>query len=272
MKTNTFKIIGIPFIIFASLFLSSCDEDTQKPSGTGTAAKEKAEKVLALRDDLSFINRFVDTNVVIPDSETGRASFVKATVARISESAPCADATEEELPDGSLKITLDFGEGCATEEGVEVAGTVVMIFHVAETTFQFGVEFLNYTELSGEHEGDVVNGTVDGSFLFDLEASTFVQEMEQDLAIEYADETEAAYKITQKAEMTETGMRVTVLTTSGNLADGGYFATTLSKSMVYDFSCDGDFPVRGEELLTFQGNTILVNYGNGSCDDNYTVK
>jgi hypothetical protein len=72
--------------------------------------------------------------------------------------------------------------------------------------------------------------------------------------------------------MTETGMRVTVLTTSGNLADGGYFATTLSKSMVYDFSCDGDFPVRGEELLTFQGNTILVNYGNGSCDDNYTVK
>jgi hypothetical protein len=111
---------------------------------------------------------------------------------------------------------------------------------------------------------------VKGSLIFALDA--FVTEMEQDLTITYADNTEAGYKMAQRSEMTETGLRVAALTTSGNFANGGEFTMTLKKALVYDFNCEGDLPVSGEELLTFQGNTILVNYGNGSCDNKYSVK
>jgi hypothetical protein len=271
MKTNGLRNLSFQLITLITIIFMSCDDDGQKPS-TDPAAKEKAAKVMTLREDLNFINRFIDTNVIDPGSEEGRVSIVNQTVARIKENTPCAEATEEELPDGSVKVSLDFGEGCETEDGVVVSGAVIITFHVTENSFTFALEFINYSELTGAYEGEVVTGTVDGSFNFDLEASTFVQAMEQDLTIVYSDGTEASYKIAQQAEMTETGMRVTVLTTSGNLSDGGQFSTTLSKALIYDFACEGDFPVRGEELLNFQGNTILVNYGNGSCDDQYTVK
>jgi hypothetical protein len=271
MKTNTIKFLSILFVLFA-LILSSCQDDAEKPSTTDQAKEAEVKKILALREDLNFVSRFVDRNVPDMSSDAGRTSFARTTIARVTNSAPCAGATEEELADGSIKIVLDFGDGCQTEDGVEVAGKVVMIFRFIEDTFEYALEFIDYREISGEHQGEVVNGTVHGSFVMDFEAEQFIQEMEQDLVITYSNNTEAAYKMKQVGEMTEAGLRVASLTTSGNFANGGEFSTTVSKALVYDFSCEGDLPVRGEELLMFQGNTILVSYGNGTCDDEYTIK
>jgi hypothetical protein len=271
MKTNKAKFLSILFVVFA-VILSSCQDDADKPSTTDPAKEAEVKKVLALREELNFVTRFVDRNVMDMSFAAGRASFAKTTIARMKNSAPCAEAIEEELSDGSIKITLDFGDGCQADDGVEVAGKVVMIFRVNEVTFEYALEFIDYREISGEHQGEVVNGTVHGSFVMDLEAEQFLQEMEQALVVTYPNNTEAVYNMTQVAEMTETGLRVNSLTTSGNFANGGEFSTTVSKALVYDFSCEGDLPVQGEELLMFQGNTILVSYGNGTCDDTYTIK
>jgi hypothetical protein len=270
MKTNTIKFLSILFVLFA-VILSSCQDD-DKPSTTDPAKEAEVKKVLALREELNFVTRFVDRNLMDMSFAAGRASFAKNAIARMKDSAPCAEATEEELSDGSIKITMDFGDGCQADDGVEVAGKVVMIVRFHETTLEYALEFIDYREVGGEHQGEVVNGTVHGSFVINLEGEQFIQEMEQDLVITYPDNTEAAYKIEQVGEMTETGLRVTSLTTSGNFASGGEFSTTVSKALVFDFSCEGDLPVQGEELVMFQGNTILVSYGNGTCDDKYTIK
>lgn len=271
MKTNTIKFLSILFVLFA-VILSSCQDDADKPSTTDPEKEAEVKKVLALREELNFVTRFVDRTVMDMSFAAGRASFAKNTIARMKDSAPCAEATEEELSDGSIKITLDFGDGCQADDGVEVAGKVVMIFRFNETTFEYALEFIDYREISGEHQGEVVNGTVHGSFVMDLAAEQFIQEMEQDLVITYPNNTEAAYKMKQVGEMTETGLRLSSLTTSGNFANGGEFSTTVSEALVYDFSCESDLPVQGEELLMFQGNTILVRYGDGRCDNEYTVK
>ena len=274
MKTKTIRSLLIPFAFVATLFLSSCDDDGEKSSSLNEAAKkEQVNKVLDFREDLNFVNRFVDENVTTISSEEGRSAFATATIARLKSSAPCAEAIEEELADGSTRITLNFGDGCETDEGTEVSGSVVILFSFSESTIEYSLEFIDYSELSaGEHQGETVNGTVSGSFVFDLEAGIFTQEMEQDLTVTYANNTEAKYKVAQAAEMTEEGLRVISLTTSGNFADGGAFAMTLRKNLVYDFSCAGDFPIEGEEMLIFQGNTIVVNYGNSTCDRDFTVK
>jgi hypothetical protein len=253
--------------------LSSCQEDEKSPRVSDPIKEEKVAQVIGFREDLNFINRFVSDNVIDLSNEEGRKSSASRALARLAEVAPCAEATEEELPNGSLKITMDFGDGCVTEEGIEVAGSVVMIFTNSEYQFEYSLEFTDYQEISlTGHAGEVVNGQVFGNFILDLENGEFTQELEQDLTITYPDNTEAVYHAVQKAEMTETGMRVVQLETSGNFADGGAFLTTLSKALVYDFSCEGDFPVKGEEVVTFQGNTIKVNYGSGSCDETYSAR
>ena len=274
MKTKTISSLLIPFALVATLFLSSCDDDGEKSSNLNEAAKkEKVNKVLDFRDDLNFVNRFITESIPDASSEAGRTAFTTSTLARLKNAAPCAEAIEEELPDGSTKITLDFGDGCQTEEGIEVSGSVIILFSFSESTIEYSLEFIDYSELSSnEHAGEIVNGTAGGSFVFDLEAGIFTQEMEQDLTITYADNTKANYKVAQAAEMTEEGLRVISLTTSGNFADGGAFTMTLRKNLVYDFSCAGDFPIEGEEMLMFQGNSILVNYGNRTCDRDFTIK
>lgn len=273
MKNKTINLLLMSFVLFTTLFLAACQDDAEKPSNTSDAVKkENVNKVLTFREDLNFVNRFVKKNITIP-SEEGRIASGSAMIARIKESAPCTEATEEELPDGSLKITLNFGDGCEVEDGTEVAGTVIMIFAFHESTFEYSLEFIDYTEIgSGEYPGQIVNGTVSGSFVLDLESSKFTQEMEQDLKIKYPDNTVAGYKVAQAAEMTEDGLRVISLATSGNFGDGGVFTMTLSKNLVYDFACSGDFPIEGEEILIFQGNSVRVNYGNGTCDQEYSVK
>ncbi len=275
MKSRTINALVILVALFASFFLASCDNDSESAPGLSDAQKkEQVNKVLTLREDVDFVNRFVNENVLELSSEGdgGRKSFSRNLIARIQESAPCTEGSEQELPDGSVKITLDFGDGCQTDEGIEVAGKVTMIFKFSDNTLEYALEFDDYKELSGDNKDEVVNGIVSGSFVIDLEAGKFEQEMEQDLTVTYPDNTEASYKMIQVSEMTEDGLRVSSLTTSGNLADGGAFAITVTKTLVYDFECESDYPVEGEERLTFQGNTMVVNYGNGTCDDAYTVK
>jgi hypothetical protein len=274
MKTKTISSLLIPFALVATLFLSACEDDAEKTPNTSEATKkEKVNKVLDFREDLDFVNRFVNENVTTISSEEGRSSFATATIARMRSSAPCVETIKEEFPDGSTRITMNFGDGCQTDEGAEVSGTVVMAFSFSGSTIEYSLEFIDYSELSsGEHQGEIVNGTVSGSFVLDLEAEIFTQEMEQDLTITYANNTEAKYKVAQASEMTDNGLRVISLTTSGNFADGGSFAMTLRKNLVYDFSCAGNFPIEGEEMLVFQGNSILVNYGNRTCDRDFSVK
>lgn len=269
MKTQTLKN-SLLLILFACsiVFLSSCEDDEKATLKNDPAKHAKAEQVLEFRKEMDFVNRFVDSNVAMT-SEEGRTSIGRTMVARLTEVAPCAEGTEEELQDGSIKVTLNFGAGCETEEGIVVAGEVEMIFTVTETSIAYSIEFINYSEINEGEQGETINGTVTGLFIYDFETGVFVQEMEQDLTITYANNTEASFKIAQKAEMTETGLRVVELQTSGNFEDGGQFSMTLSKALVYDFNCTSDLPVQGEEILMFQGNTIRVNYGTGSCDESY---
>lgn len=274
-KSRTLNALVILFALFATFFLASCDDDSESPSGLSEAQKkEQVNKIHSLREDVDFINRFVSDNVLEIEAggDGGRTSFSRNLIARIQEEAPCTEGTEEELQDGSIKVTLDFGDGCETEEGIIVTGKVVMIFKFNDNELEYSLEFIDYKELNGENQGETVDGTVSGSILIDLAAGVFQQQMEQDLTVTYANNTEASYQMIQASELTEEGLRVSSLSISGNLADGGVFAVTVTKTLVYDFACEGDYPVQGEERMILQGNSVVVNYGDGTCDESYSVK
>jgi hypothetical protein len=275
LTTNTSNGLFTACLLSTTLFFSSCqDDDGEKgtPAIDDSEKKEHVEKVLAFRQELDFINRFVDKNVVGSAVEEGLRMVTPKSFGRRKEVAPCTHVTEEELPDGSIKVNLDFGDGCQTDEGVAVAGAVEMIFTFTENTFEYNLKFSDYTEIEGAHANELVNGTIKGGFRLDMQADRFVQRMEQDLNITYLENKTARYQVSQTSEMTDAGLHMTAFTTAGVLPSGDDFKTTLEQNIVYDFNCAGNLPTDGQERMVFQGNTIVVNYGNGTCDKVYSVK
>jgi hypothetical protein len=272
MKTQTFKSILIQFFFFAALILASCD-DSDKPS-SNPSAKEDAARVLALQDEFNFLQTFVDESLMDLSYEGGRKSYSKNIVHRLKEVTPCAEAVEEEQPDGSIKVTMNFGEGCKTEDGIILSGKAVLLIAFEETDFHFTITFIDYQETHpDESTSGVANGTSGGTISINIENFVFTQFLDQELTISYEDHSTAEFMSSQKLESDETGLKVTKLDASGKFANGDTFSMTLSSPLIFDFNCnDGAFPVKGIEILTLNGQRTVIDYGDGSCDDDYTAK
>lgn len=272
MKTQTFKSLLVSFIFSAVFILSSCD-DADKPSNN-PGAKEQAAKVLALREEFDFLRTFVDESLQDVSNEGGRKSYNRNTVGRLKEIAPCVEAIEEEQPDGSIRVTMNFGDGCATGEGIVLSGKAVLEISLGETSFDFSITFIDYQELHpDETSSGVANGTTTGTIAIDMETFIFTQQLNSDLTISYEDNTSAIFTSIQKLESHDTGLKLTRLDASGKFPNGDVFSMSLKNPLVYDFDCnDGAFPISGVEILHFNGHRIEVNYGNGDCDKNYSVK
>jgi hypothetical protein len=267
MKTKTFKSSIVQLAFFLALVISGCHESTVEPK-SDPVKMEKAGKVLSLREEVNFIQEFLGEGMMeIP--EGGRQSVKH----RIKEVAPCAEATEEELPDGSLVVTLDFGDGCETENGIVLAGKVILHLSFSdELSFGYSLEFINYYESAGDEESNAtINGTSEGSISFD---DKLTEQLSLDLTMAYEDGTEASFSSSQKTESSESEIRVVEFTSAGALRNGDSFTTTVIKPLVFSLSCGDEihFPVKGVEIVSFNGGGIEINYGNGACDNVYTVK
>lgn len=273
MKTLKFKSLIVQCVVSLAVIFSSCDDKSEKPA-TDPVKREEAEKVLALRHEFDFIQRFVDESLAGMPTEEGRRSTGKIA-ARIQEVAPCAAATEEELPDGSLKVTMDFGDGCLTESGHTLSGKAILIVNFSEeAVLTFEIQFEDYQELYLENDESArVNGTSAGTILIDLETFLISQSLEQDLTMTYADNTQAEMTSSQVIESDENGIRVPEFNAAGKFANGDVFELYVKKTLRFNFECvESELPVEGIEVLTFNGRQSEINYGNGACDEEYTVR
>ena len=132
--------------------------------------------------------------------------------------------------------------------------------------------FINYRESSDDEEASAtVTGTSEGSFHFDDKLS---EQLTLDLTMTYDDGTEASFTSTQKTESTDAEIRVVEYMSAGTLPNGDSFTTTVIKPLVFSLSCGDEIhlPVKGIEVVSFNGGGIEINYGNGACDNDYTVK
>lgn len=273
MKTQTLKL-HVLFTFVVTLFMASCNDDAEKPAVSNESKKTEVEKVLAFREEFNVIENFVQSNVIdLSSGEEGRKAS-RSIAARLREVAPCTEAVEEEQPDGSIKVTMDFGSGCEIEDGIVLTGKVILLTSFSDSGLLYAIEFIDYQEIkAGQTEGNLINGTVDGNFIFNLETFMFSQEIEQDLTITYPDDMVGEFTSSHKSQSTEAGLRVTEFTTAGKFSNGMSFGSHVSKPLVYNFECnEGKYPVEGVETFTLSGNTILADYGNGSCDKTYTAK
>ena len=182
---------------------------------------------------------------------------------------------------GGETLTLETGKVARQADGAVMATlgeTVVLCAVTAAKSVKDGQDFFPLTvhyqeKYSDEEASAVVNGTSAGTITFDMETFLITQRLEQDLTMTYADNTQAELTSLQVIESDEHGIRVPEFNSTGKFASGDVFELYVKKTLRFNFDCTAhELPVEGIEVLKYNGRQSEINYGNGACDEEYTVK
>ncbi len=181
-------------------------------------------------------------------------------------------------------ITIDYGDGSACSDSVRVRkGKITDVFTVTiignkqsgmkpAVSHQETITFENF-----QKDSAIVNGT------FIKQATSGITTITaQNAKVTYLDGTSVSWNGTLTYTYNNNGTphilsddtQTITGSLSGTTRQGTAYAATITKDIAYSVSClaeDIDGPVSGVLEITSNGATALVNYGDGSCDNVYTV-
>lgn len=271
MKKNFLNLLALACI----LLLNACSEDVTTPSEiesqmddataeayTDFAEDDVNEMVIDLLDDLRF------------DEIRGAANIESKRFRPFAGRRSCAEI-ELDILNGSLII--DFGEGCESSDGVTRSGKILISFtdarHIAgavvTTTFE------NYTVNGNQVEGTRtltnISNETEGQRAFEIKT--------ENGKITFEDGTFRTFSgsKTKVWELEESTEEVTLTVTgesSGTNREGQDFSKTITEPIVFKRSCRTvgvKVAVSGERTLLKGGETYVINYGDGSCDNVVTL-
>ena len=263
LKTLLVLILGLSFF--------ACDKDEDQ---SRKASEEEVKKVMSVRNEFNFIQNLINVSLTDVSSEDGgRKSLGRNIIQRIKKFGPCNEISNVIESEESIEITMDFGNGCISEEGLVLKGKIILFIDFThETSIVYQAEFVDYGESQDGDETAIANGTCSGSFTINFSNGQFDQEINVDLTLTYADGSHVLFSSSGKIESTFEQARVLEYTAEGSFSNSDTFTIAVVKTLIYDFNCAVDLPVEGIEAVTFNGHKTNINYGNGACDDVYTIE
>jgi hypothetical protein len=188
--------------------------------------------------------------------------------------AGCADVTEsgEEYP---REIIIDFGEGCEDWRGNIKTGKIII--KISDDMKNEGatrtVTYENYTVRGNEVSGSrtVINkGTNDaGNWIIESESDMLIRKVDEGIEIhrtssatlEWLSGFETAEKSDDSFQITGSG----TITQNGNVT----FSRNIIVPLFRDRSCR--YILSGQVELANEDGTILIDFGDGTCDNTATV-
>ncbi len=246
--------------------------DEQTVDNFLTVNKKYKEVKSITQDFRSFGFKKAKLKAFKTDTLDGDSTWVDDDSTWFGDWESCADITEEILDDGGYKIVIDYGEEGCDEFGEHIKGKITIIWH--EENFNFTCTE-TYENLS--YEDMVIDGTVtySSSFSDNMMSGDMVWEGSEDLTFTFGDEV-ITMKGTFKELMTDETYSVTEGSYEFSSSKGYSYSYKITKPLVYLFSCeDAWIPVEGTEEISYteDGETFdfVVDYGDGTCDNIYTV-
>ncbi len=183
----------------------------------------------------------------------------------------CATITEMQLDNGGWQMIIDYGDEGCEEYGELVKGKITITWTETQSSFTGTEVYENLTY------GDVV---VDGKVTYsgswtDMTNADFAWEGSEDLVITSGDE-QISLKGTFKEKMDNDFYIITEGSYEYTSSKGYSFTYKITKPLVYNYSCeDAWIPVEGTEEISYTENgetaDFTVDYGDGTCDNLYTV-
>ena len=183
----------------------------------------------------------------------------------------CATVTESRLDDGTFVMVIDYGEEGCDENGTFIKGKITISWQETEVAFTCTEEYenLSYDEIT-------LNGkTTYSSSWIEMTTGELTWEGTEDLIIDMPDET-ITLNGHFKDKMTDNQYIMSEGEYNYSSSQGYSFKYKITKPLVFDYSCENScIPVEGTEEISYTeaGETtdFTIDYGDGSCDNIYTV-
>ncbi len=256
-KINSF----LSFAFLGALLLTqvAC-ENTNDPivPETNLDLVEDEFVINAAFEDLDFLTLDVLQSSGLGLRTTGIADICANTVVTHDESAK--------------KITVDFGAGCTSPNGVVRKGKVILAY--SGTNFLFPGTSIVTTFEGYEVNGLKVQGTrtiTNGGIDLINSRVTLNVKIENGV-VTWPDNSSVTYTSTQirQVSLGSAGYEVSATGTSSGISRKGFeYAATVTESLIIKEDCarTGVYvPSSGVLSFTFLGITASVDYGSGTCD------
>ncbi len=251
MKKNLSKIITLIFVV--GIFLTACTEEFKPDSSTAK------DNVMA-QDILLEIFELVNNNTANYNSEK---SFLYDT--------SCFSKTIDTLEDGMFRLTLTFDkEDCDFEDELERKGQIITIFE--ENWFEDKNKILTTTFNDFSIDDAVITGEIKIEFV-SFEALTQKHKITANyLKIRFPDKTEINCSGNLIRHIKEDN-KIELNSEYSGLAKNIEAYTTLGENIRTDLSCDKKQSTSGRFTITKtnSGDVLIVDFGDGECDGEYTV-
>ena len=251
-----FSILSVA-VLMITLFSCSDDPDPIEAEPS-LAVVEDEFAINAAYEDLDFL-----TLDVLQSSGLGLRTLSVADL--------CANANVTHDENGK-KITVDFGTGCTSPNGVIRKGKILLSY--TGNNFLFPGTSITATFDGYEVNGLKVQGTrtlTNGGI--DLINSKVILNVKiENGVITWPDNSFVTYTSTQVRQVTlaSEGYEVSVAgTASGKSREGFDYTATVTESLIIKEDCARTgvyIPSTGVLAFTYQGIAVSVNYGVGACD------
>ncbi len=198
-----------------------------------------------------------------------------------SKDSSCYDVDIDENNDGSFTTTFTFDSSCTFSDGVVRSGQIIITWFPGwrfDTTKHTTVTFNNYTRDSIKLSGTVTISFTGGS----LDATLSYTMTEENMNITFADGKTTSWRGTRTVEWTA-GFR-TILDRDDDVKKVNFHREGINRNgeaytadgtdLLIKNSC-GDTRksrvVSGTIVIKKGDQTTTVDFGNGDCDDTFTI-
>lgn len=282
MKTNFLKLTAL---LILAVTLYACNDEQIKPNDNDNM--KTTEQVVAAKGKLDktmfSLSSALRENEDVSGGRIASRLMRKNDAARLAENwGGCALASFTENADNSWTIKLDYGDGCA--DGDKFTKGVVS-FTWKSTSNTSGVHkviFENFSESKvGEQNANPgsLNGFYESQYSFEfeeLEDTTDVnysEAIKTELEVRYKNGSKDKFKAEGNLITDIEGTRVNSLEFSGSTANNDVFSGNVVEPLFFSFSCtDTYIYVTGTEAIDVNGKSSVIDYGDGQCDNIFTIR
>ena len=232
--------------------------------------------------DLSVVNDNTEVNVAIEDLDyltltvLSNSGLSARTTAGIPAGNICEGA-EVKLDNSAKTITVDFGDGCTSTNGVTRKGIIKLAYT--------GNLLFNGAKITTTFDGYEVDGKkVEGTRTItnkgaNLETNTLSLEVSiTNGKVTWPDETFVTIASEQFREIqlgTQGEYEASITGTASGISRGGFeYTSSVTTPLIYTKNCIESgvtAPLSGILALDFRGIQTTVDYGDGACDSSATI-
>ncbi len=279
MKKIFFRIAAL--LSLTVITYSACQKDDYKKESTAASTTSVEENALA---DETFTDIFADLAGLAHDDEGPFSSIKKRKSEKIftdvndslddhQHNFGCADVTV--APEGTKwpkTVTVDFGTGC-THHGITKKGKIIAVFSndfridSSKINISFDGFYVNDHKIEGTSTITNKGENISGNHEFTIEIKNGKIIGNKTLSWSSMKTIEWAKGI-DKTSPLDDKLRITG-TASGINTAGKNFTVNITKHLVRPVVCP--FFTEGTLEVKQADNTLILDYGEGTCDNEATV-